>query len=207
MAAQDLRGPQGPGGTVTISRPDYDRMLDLAARGPQPGNAPPVAAALTRTDIQARVAAGVVRATMLIDGEVFRTGSAKVPLIAGATLIEARMAGGPLPLIAEGATHVAVIEGPSRFSATLEWGAAITAAPGRGSFVMPVPPAGSATATFDVPGEQTDVRVSPGLVLRRSSANGRTIVEATLDPGAADAGVVVHARHRAAARSSATPGC
>ena len=48
---------------------------------------------------------------------------------------------------------------------------------------MPVPPAGSATATFDVPGEQTDVRVSPGLVLRRSSANGRTIVEATLDPG------------------------
>ncbi len=183
--AQDVRGPQSPGGTVTISRPDYDRMLDLASRGPQPGNVPPVAAALTRTEIRARVAAGIVRATMQVDGEVFRAGSAKVPLIMGATLIEARMAGGALPLIAEGTTHVAVIEGPSRFSATLEWGAAITTTPGRGSFVMPVPPAGSATATFDVPGEQTDVRVSPGLVLRRSSANGRTIVEATLDPGAA----------------------
>jgi len=182
-AAQDSRGPQGPGGTVTISRPDYDRMLDLAARDRRPGDPPPVAATLTRTEIRARVAAGIVRATMQVDGEVFRTGSIKVPLIMGATLIEARMAGGPLPLIADGTTHVAVLEGPSTFSATLEWGAAITATPGRGSFVMPVPPAGSATATFDVPGEQTDVRVSPGLVLRRSSANGRTVVEATLDPG------------------------
>jgi hypothetical protein len=177
--------PQGPGGTVTISRPDYDRMLDLASRRPQPGDVPPVDAALTRTEIRARVAAGIVRATMQVDGEVFRTGSVKVPLIVGATLIEARLAGGTLPLIADGSTHVAVMEGPSTFSAALEWGAGITTTPGRGSFVMPVPPAGSATATFDVPGEQTDVRVSPGLVLRRSSANGRTIVEATLDPGAA----------------------
>ena len=47
--------------------------------------------------------------------------------------------------------------GPATFSATLEWGAAITTSPGRGSFVLPVPPAGSATATFDVPGEQSDV--------------------------------------------------
>jgi hypothetical protein len=48
-----------------------------------------------------------------------------------------------------------------------------------------VPPAGSVTATFDMPGEQSDLRVSPGLVLRRTSANGRTLIEATLDPGTA----------------------
>ena len=105
-SAQDFRGPQGAGGTVTISRPDYDRMLDLASRGPRPGDVPPVPAALARTEIRARVAAGVVRATMQVDGEVFRTGSAKVPLIMGATLIEARMAGGPLPLIADGTTTI-----------------------------------------------------------------------------------------------------
>ena len=51
--------------------------------------------------------------------------------------------------------------------------------------MLPVPPAGSVTATFDVPGEQSDLRVSPGLVLRRTSAGGRTSVEATLDPGSA----------------------
>jgi hypothetical protein len=173
----------GPAGSVTISRPEYDRLLDLASRQPRPADAPPIAGALTRADIHARVGAGVVRATMEVDGEVFRTGPAKVPLVVGATLIEARMASGPLPLIIEGNAHVAVISGPAAFSALLEWGAPLTTTPGRGAFVMPVPPAGSATAVIEVPGEQTDVRLTPGLVLRRTSANGVTRVEATLEPG------------------------
>ena len=108
-----------------------------------------------------------------------------MPLISNATLLDARTADRPLPLIAEGNAHVALVAGPASFSATLEWGSSITTSPGRGSFVLPVPPAGSVTATFDVPGEQSDLRVSPGLVLRRTSAGGRTIVEATLDPGSA----------------------
>ena len=107
----------------------------------------------------------------------------KVPLISNATLLDARSTDRPLPLVAEGNAHVAVVTGPASFSATLEWGTSITASPGRGSFVLPVPPAGSVTATFDVPGEQSDLRVTPGLVLRRTSAGGRTTVEATLDPG------------------------
>ena len=56
--------------------------------------------------------------------------------------------------------------------------------PARASFALPVPPAASATAMIDVPGEQTDVHVSPGLVLSRTSANGRTTVDVTLVPGA-----------------------
>ena len=36
-----------------------------------------------------------------------------------------------------------------------------------------------------LPGEQADVRLSAGLITRRSIADGRTIVEATLDPGSA----------------------
>ena len=183
VRAQVPAGAPGPAGSVTISRPEYDRLLDLASRQPRPADAPPIAGALTRADIRARVGAGVVRATMQVEGEVFRTGAAKIPLVAGATLIEARMANGPLPLLIEGDAHVAVITGPSIFSAVLEWGAPLTTTPGRGAFVMPVPPAGSATATIEVPGEQTDVRLSPGLVLRRTSGNGLTTVEATLEPG------------------------
>jgi hypothetical protein len=174
---------RGPAGTVTLSRPDYDRLLDLASRQPRPPDGAPIAAALTRTDIRARVAGSAVRATMTVEGEVFQTGAVKVPLIANATLLDARTADRPLPLVAEGNHHVAVVTGPGTFSAALEWGTAVTSSPGRGSFVLPVPPAGSATATFDVPGEQSDLRVSPGLVLRRTSAGGRTIVEATLAPG------------------------
>ena len=180
-SAQD----RGLAGTVTLSRPDYDRLLDLAGRQPRPPDAAPLPAALTRTHILARVAAGTVRATMSVEGEVFQSGSVKVPLISNATLLDARSDDRPLPLVAEGTAHVALVTGPGAFSATLEWGTSIVTAPGRGSFVLPVPPAGSATATFDVPGEQSDLRVSPGLVLRRTSANGRTVVEAALDPGSA----------------------
>lgn len=184
-AAQDAsRLPSGPAGTVTISRPDYDRLIDLAGKQPRGPEIPPLPAALTRTDVRARVDGGVVRATMLVEGEVFRTGTVKVPLISGATLLEARMGDRPLPLVAEHGTHFAVLAGPSTFSLTLEWGASLTTTPGRGSFTMPVPSSGSATATIDVPGEQTDVRINPGLVARRVTlTTGRTIVEVTLDPG------------------------
>jgi len=182
-AATLIAQERGPAGTVTLSRTDYDRLLDLASRQPRPPDSAPLPAALTRADIRARVDAGAVRATMTVNGEVFQTGSVKVPLISNATLLDARSTDRPLPLVAEGNAHVAVVTGPASFSATLEWGTSITASPGRGSFVLPVPPAGSVTATFDVPGEQSDLRVTPGLVLRRTSAGGRTIVEATLDPG------------------------
>ena len=174
---------RGPAGTVTLSRTDYDRLLDLAAGQPRPPDGAPLPAALTRADLRVRVAAGTVRATMTVDGEVFQTGAVKVPLISQATLLDARTGDRPLPLMAEGNAHVAIVTGPATFSATLDWGAAVTTSPGRGSFVLPVPPAGSATATFDVPGEQSDLRVSPGLVVRRTSAAGRTVIEATLDPG------------------------
>ena len=182
-AATLLAQERGPAGTVTLSRTDYDRLLDLASRQPRPPDAAPLPAALTRADIPARVDAGAVHATMTVNGEVFQTGSVKVPLISNATLLDARSTDRPLPLVAEGNAHVAVVTGPASFSATLEWGTSITASPGRGSFILPVPPAGSVTATFDVPGEQSDLRVTPGLVLRRTSAAGRTTVEATLDPG------------------------
>ncbi len=178
-----LAQERGPAGTVTLTRTDYDRLLDLASRQPRPPDGAPLPAALTRADIRARVAAGTVRATMTVDGEVFQAGTVKVPLLKDATLLDARRADRPLPLIAEGNAHVALVAGPATFSATLEWGSSVTTSPGRGSFVLPVPPAGSVTATFDVPGEQSDLRVSPGLVLRRTSAGGRTIIEATLDPG------------------------
>jgi len=182
-AAQDTSRPLGPAGTVTLSRTEYDRLLDLANRKPSPPDAAPVAAALTRADIRVRVDATVARATMLVEGEVFRSGVAKVPLIKGATLLEARAENQPLPVVAEGDLHVAYLAGPSTFAATLNVGAPLSFTPGRAAFVLPVPIAGTATAVIDVLGDQTDVHLSRGIVLRRSSANGRTTIEATLDPG------------------------
>src|SRR5262245_57274436 len=178
--------PPGASGTVTLSRTDYDQLLELAShRLPSPEVAP-VGAVLNRADIRVRVDGTSARATMRVDGEVLRPGVSKVILIKGATLLDARLENRPLPVIAEGGAHVALVQGSGPFTATLEVGSPLSFNPGRGSFVLPVPGAGSATATIDVPGEQTDVHLSTGLILRRVStpgATGRTTVEATLTPG------------------------
>jgi hypothetical protein len=168
---------------VTLTRTDYDRLLDLAARRARDPERAPVAAALTRADLRVRVAGNVARATIAVDGQVFHAGVVKVPLFSGATLLDARMADRPLPVVSDGNTHAALVAGPSTFSATLEWAAPLTITPGRGAFVLPVPNAGSATAVIDVPGDLSDVRISPGLVLRRTSSSGRTVIDVTLDPG------------------------
>ena len=118
-------------------------------------------------------------------GEALRVGFSRVNLIAGATLMQASVGGRPLPLVADGNGHAALLPGPGPFALSLEWGAALTFAPGRASFVLPVPKSGTARATIDLPGEQADVHLSTGLITRRSTGAGRTIVEATLDPGSA----------------------
>ena len=181
--AQDARAPLGVPGTVTLSRGDYDRLVDLASRPRSGTDQAPVAAALTRAEIRVRVDAAAARATMRLDGQAFRQGVSKLTLIGNAVLLDARMDNRPLPVAAENGTHVAFVTGPSTFSATLEVGSPLTFTPGRATFVLPVPNAGAATATIDVPGEQADVHLSAGLILRRSSANGRTTVDATLTPG------------------------
>ena len=49
-----------------------------------------------------------LRATMRVDGEVFRSGTAKVPLIKDATLLDAGVDGRALPIVTEG-THIALV--------------------------------------------------------------------------------------------------
>ena len=79
-------------------------------------------------------------------GDVLRDGVSRVPLIAGATLIDGTASGRPLPLAADGPMHTALLPGPGPFAVTLEWGAPLTFVPGRASFTLPVPPAGTARA-------------------------------------------------------------
>ena len=69
LAQEPPRGPQGGAGTVTMSRSEYDRLLDLSSRRPIVDTAP--AAVLSRADIRVRVAGSSARATMRVDGEVF----------------------------------------------------------------------------------------------------------------------------------------
>jgi len=182
-SAQQPPRPNETPRAVTLTLAEYNRLIDLAARPPQPPTVAPVAAVVASADMRVRVERDTARGVFTVTGDALRSGVSRVIVISGATLIDATAAGRPLPLVADGAAHTALIPGPGPFSVSLEWGAPLTFRPGRAAFVLPVPQAGTARATFDVPGDQADVRLSSGLVTRRTTADGRTIVDATLDPG------------------------
>jgi Carboxypeptidase regulatory-like domain len=183
-AAQPPR-PADTSRTVTLTLTEYNRLLDLSTRSSPGAAAPPVAAVLASADLRIRADRDVVRGVFSLSGEALRPGISRVNVLGSGTLVEASAAGRPLPLVAEGQTFGALVQGPGAFAATLEWGAPLRQSPGRASFVVPVPPAGTVRATFDIPGDEADVHLSAGLVTRRSAADGRTLVEATLDPGSA----------------------
>jgi len=182
-AAQQPPRPNELPRAVTLSLTEYNRLIDLASRPSQGPAVAPVASILSSADLRVRVERETVRGVFSLAGNILRPGVSRVGLLAGATLVDASAAGRPVPLIADGSAHTALLPGPGPFSLSIEWGAPLKFSPGRASFVLPVPPSGTARATFDLPGDQADVHLSHGLVTRRSAADGRTIVEATLDPG------------------------
>src|SRR5262245_1406837 len=171
--------------SVTLSLAEYNRLMDLASRPPQGPSVAPVGAVLASADLRVRIDRETAQGVFSLAGDVLRPGFNRVPLVAGATLIEGSASGRPLALSADGAMHVALLPGPGPFALTLEWGAPLVFAPGRASFKLPVPPAGTARATLDLPGEPADVHASAGLLTRRTADNGRTIVDVTLRPGTA----------------------
>jgi hypothetical protein len=163
--------------TVTLSLAEFNRLTDLATAPSTATPAPPVASVLADADLRVRVTGDTARGLFNLTGDVLRQGLNRVDLLAGATLIDAATGGRPLPLLSDGTRHWALLPGPGPFTATLEWGTALTLAPGRASFTLPVPPAGTARTIIDIPGEQADVRVTPGLVTRRTANGARTVIE------------------------------
>jgi hypothetical protein len=171
--------------TVTLDLAAYNRLLDLASRPPERSPVPPVPAVLASAELRVRVERDTARGVFNLAGDVLRAGVSRVNLLTGATLVDGSAAGGPLPLLADGSSHVALLPGPGEFTLTLDWAAPLAYTPGRASFVLPVPPAGTARATIDVPGDQAEIHLSAGLVTKRSVADGRTVIDATLRPGVA----------------------
>jgi hypothetical protein len=179
--AQDKAPRSGAPGTVTLPLAEYDRLVERAAHPPDVPDQAPVAAVLSSATLALRVEGRAVRGTMELAGEVFRPGS--VRLFDGQGLLDATQGGRPVPLRMEGGAPHAVVTQTGRLALTLHWADQAVAEPGRASFTVPVPPAGTARATIDLPGPDLDASVAPGAVTRRSSIGGRTLLEVALDPG------------------------
>jgi hypothetical protein len=177
-----IPGP-GSAGTVTLSLAEYNRLSELAATKPKQSDAPPLPYALSRTAFKLRVQDQSIVGTVNIDGAVLNKGATRVPLTTGLTVLEAKQAGNALPLLQESGTHAAILSGPAPFSVTLDVATPLTVEAGRASLVIPVPAASSSVLSLDLPGNHANVRVEPGLITSRTTDNGHTIVEATLEPG------------------------
>jgi hypothetical protein len=175
--------PVPASGNVTLPLDEYNHLLELASKPVRKTDAPPVPYSMKRADLKFRVTDESVQGTVQLQGEILHKGATKVPLTTGMAILDARQEGKSLPLALENGTHTAVLNGPSEFSVTLDAGLPLNIEAGRASFSLATPSAGSVRFAFVVPGDHTNVRVSPGLITARSSANGQTSIEATLVPG------------------------
>lgn len=173
----------GSTGTVTLSLAEYNRLTELAARKPKTTAAAPLPFVMSSAVFKLRVEDQSLKGNVDFAGSVLEKGSVKVPLTSGLTVLEAKQANNPLPLLLEGSTQTAILNGPAPFSLSLSVASSLTVEAGRASFTIPVPIASAALLTLDLPGNHANVRVEPGIVTSRTTSNGHTIVEATLEPG------------------------
>jgi len=170
-------------GNVTLSLDEYNRLITLAAKPVKKPDGAPLNYAMQHAELKLHVTSESVLGSVQLAGETYTKNATKVALTSGMTILDARQDGKLLPLQLESGMTTAVLSGSANFSVALEAGLPLGIEAGRASFAIPVPSAGSARLALVVPGEHTNVRISPGLITNRSSANGETSIEATLVPG------------------------
>lgn len=173
----------GTPGTVTISLSEYDRLVERASRKDKSPEAAPLPFVLSHAVFTLRVENQTLVGYVDIDGALLEKGAVKTPLTSSLTILEAKQAGQPLPLVQEGSSHAAILNGPGPFAVSLGVAAPLTIEAGRASFILPVPLASSTMLSLELPGSHANVHVEPGLVTRRDTANGNTLIEAALEPG------------------------
>lgn len=179
-----LPAPGAPG-TVTLSLSEYNRLVELGTRKSATPDEVPLPYVLSHAVFNLHVENQTLVGTVDIDGSLLAKGSIKTPLTSALTILEAKQAGNPLPLLQEGPNHAAILNGPGPFAVSLGVAAPLAIEAGRASFMLAVPLASSSTLTLELPGNHANVHVEPGLVTTRDNANGNTLIEAALEPGKA----------------------
>ncbi|HXQ73197.1 MAG TPA: carboxypeptidase-like regulatory domain-containing protein [Pyrinomonadaceae bacterium] len=172
-------------GTVTLSLAEYNRLVEMSTRKPKLLEAPPMPFVLTRAVFKLRVENQTLMGTVSIDGTSLEKGPVKAPLTTGLLILQADQSGNPLPLLLEGSNHAAILNGPGPFAVSLGVASALTIDAGRAAFMLPVPLAGSSLLSLELPGNHANVHIEPGIITKRDTVNGHTVIEASLEPGKA----------------------
>ena len=177
-----LPAPGSPS-TVTLSLAEYNRLIELSTRKAKTPDEVPLPYVLSHAVFKLRVDNQTLVGTVDIDGSLLQKGAVKTPLTTALTILEAKQANSPLPLLQEGPSHAAILNGPGPFAVSLGVAAPLAIEAGRASFTLPVPLASSSTLSLELPGNHANVKIEPGLVTSRETANGNTVIEAALEPG------------------------
>jgi len=181
LAQVQAQVPQS--GNVSVPLDEYNKLIELSTRPAKKPDTPPVPYILKAAKLNLAVTGESVSGTITIEGEVLAKGEQKVPLLSGMTVLDAQQRGAELPITQENGVLIALLTGPRDFVVTLKTAVPLTIETGRASFSLPTPAVGAAMLTLTVPGDNTAVNLSSGMITARSSANGRTTIEATLNPG------------------------
>src|SRR5215208_3787318 len=91
----------GTAGTVTLSLREYNRLVELASQKPRPADAAPLPFVLSHAVFKLRVENQTLVGIVSIDGALLEKGSVKTPLTTALTILEAKQATNPLPLLQE----------------------------------------------------------------------------------------------------------
>ena len=183
LAQQYGSVPSPSSGNITMPLSEYNRLIDLASKPVVKPEAPPLSYAIKRADIKLKLGDDSLLGTVQCEGELFDKGIIRMPLVNAPPIFNITQAGKALPLEKDNGTSNVILSGPSEFSIVFDTGIPLITEPGKATFFLPVPSAGTAELTLDIPGEPANVSLSPGLITGRSSSNGRTLITATLVPG------------------------
>jgi hypothetical protein len=182
LAQEKYLPPIPSSGNVTLPLNDYDKLIELANKPDVKPESAPISFAIKRADLKLRVGSESVLGTVQCEGELFKKGISKIPLMNTPAVLSVHRTDKIIPLMQENGVHTAILSGPGEFSLTLDAGIPLNIETGRASFNLPVPAAGSAQLSLEIPGEHANAKISPGLITRRSTENGKTLIEATLVP-------------------------
>ena len=171
-------------GNVTLPLGEYNRLVDQASKQPKKPETPPSQYAINRAELQLEASGNSVRGKIQLEGETLVAGPIRLPLLNGVTLLEAKQTGkSSLAIVREGSETTALVDGPSPFGIELDVIFAMSIDPGRATLRIPPINAASSRLTLTVPGDQTYLAIQDGFIASRRAINGKSIVEAVLDPG------------------------
>ncbi len=155
-------------GWVVISVPDYHALRVKAFPAEREPEPPPVDATLSRVDYDLLVDSGLASGRATLNVDVLKNGWVSVPIPAGLFVREAKLDGKILSLVSPSSGKernqlLALLSHPGRAVITLEIALPIVATAGEERVTLPATSSGVTRATFEIPRSGVELSLFGGL--------------------------------------------